>query len=57
MALHTFGTLLTEYNSKVVVEILRKGELDNPCTTIDSSRDRSDTIVSSYIGRLISVFE
>ncbi|RKU12875.1 hypothetical protein C6501_10230 [Candidatus Poribacteria bacterium] len=53
----TFGTLLTEYNSKAVIEILREGELDNRCATIDSSRDRSDTIVGTYIGRLISVFE
>lgn len=53
----THGTLLTEYNFRVIIEITGKGELDNPCATIDSSRDRSNTIVETYLGRLISVFE
>ena len=50
----TFGTLLTEYNFEVILEIKREGELDNPCIT---SEDRSDTIAGFYIGRLISIFE
>lgn len=50
LALQTFGTLLTEYNFKVIIEIIGKGELDNSCITIDSQKD-------GYIGRLISVFE
>lgn len=52
-----FGTLLTEYGFQVIVEIIREGELDNPCMTIDSPEDRSDTIGGLYIGRLISIFE
>lgn len=50
----TFGTLLTEYNFEVIVEIIREGELDNRCIT---SEDKSDTIAGFYIGRLISIFE
>ncbi len=54
----TFGTLLTEYNFKVIIEIIGEGELDNPCMTIDNpNTDRSHTIAGSYIGRLISIFE
>ncbi len=50
----TFGTLLTEYNFEVIIEITGKGELDNPCMTLE---DKSDTIAGFYIGRLISIFE
>ncbi|RKU26943.1 hypothetical protein C6497_12935 [Candidatus Poribacteria bacterium] len=56
----TFGSLLTEYNFQVIIEIIGvigADEIDNSCATIESVKDRSDTIVGTYRGRLISIFE
>ncbi len=45
----TFGTLLTEYNFEVIIEIIGEGELDNSCMTIDNpNTDRSDTIAGLW---------
>lgn len=59
----TFGTLLTEYNFRVVVEVIRLARCDE-IMDIDiqnsgiSSEEYtpSDRIVGLYIGRLISIF-
>lgn len=68
----TFGTLLTEYNHRVTIEITDeiviserdRDLLPDPCANdIDALRDgkpkkpNSDSISGLYIGRLISIFE
>ena len=74
MEKHTsFGTLLTEYNFRVVIEIVKEVEISripvekigNPCVhhtyISEHSPDRIEitesSVVRVYIGRLVSIFE